>query len=150
MNHFYGMWHKTKKLVPAMKERGGYIVNVSSIAGLVSVCGFTNCLDSSLSHNNAQRLEMKNPRVAQYRSYFLDSLLRQRSCQAHGLIHYRFRQIGRHTATAYVEFTPFCSLQKIRGANECTEQAFRKIIHWTNVFWRLNLAANDNYEQEKG
>ena len=85
--------------------------------------------------------------------YFLISLgrlIRQRSCQAQGLIHYRFRQIGRHTATSYVQFTPFWSLQKTRDAIECTEQAFRKIIHWTNVYWRLNLAANHNHEQEKG
>jgi len=60
--NFYGMWHTTKKLVPAMKERGGYIVNVSSIAGLVGVYGLTDYSASKfaiMGFSEALRSELK-------------------------------------------------------------------------------------------
>jgi 3-dehydrosphinganine reductase len=40
--NLYGMRNVTAALVPAMKERGGHIVNVASIAGLVGVFGYTD------------------------------------------------------------------------------------------------------------
>ena len=35
-------WHPVQALVPAMKARGGQIVNVSSLAGLIGVFGYTD------------------------------------------------------------------------------------------------------------
>jgi len=60
--NFYGMWHTTKKVVPLMKERGGYIVNVSSIAGLVGVYGLTDYSASKfaiMGFSEALRSELK-------------------------------------------------------------------------------------------
>lgn len=60
--NLYGMWHITKKLVPLMKERGGYIVNVSSIAGFVGVFGFTDYCASKfaiMGFSEALRSELK-------------------------------------------------------------------------------------------
>jgi short-subunit dehydrogenase len=60
--NFYGMWHTTKKLVPLMKKRGGYIVNVSSIAGLMGVFGLTDYSASKfaiLGFSEALRSELK-------------------------------------------------------------------------------------------
>lgn len=40
--NFYGCWHAAQTLVPHMRGRGGYIVNVSSLAGLIGVFGYTD------------------------------------------------------------------------------------------------------------
>ncbi len=39
--NLYGIWNTTSALVPAMKNRGGHIVNVSSMAGFVGIFGYT-------------------------------------------------------------------------------------------------------------
>lgn len=40
--NLYGMWNVIQALLPSMKARGGHIVNVSSVAGLVGVFGYTD------------------------------------------------------------------------------------------------------------
>jgi len=40
--NFYGCWHTVQTLLPHMRSRGGYIVNVSSLAGLIGVFGYTD------------------------------------------------------------------------------------------------------------
>ena len=40
--NFYGCWNAVRALLPAMRPRGGYIVNVSSLAGLIGVFGYTD------------------------------------------------------------------------------------------------------------
>jgi 3-dehydrosphinganine reductase len=40
--NFYGVWNTVHALVPLMKQRGGYIVNVASIAGFLGVFGYTD------------------------------------------------------------------------------------------------------------
>jgi short-subunit dehydrogenase len=40
--NFYGCWNAVSALLPAMRARGGYIVNVSSLAGLIGVFGYTD------------------------------------------------------------------------------------------------------------
>ncbi len=40
--NMYGIWNTCAALVPHMKEQGGAIVNISSIAGFVGVFGFTD------------------------------------------------------------------------------------------------------------
>ena len=60
--NFYGIWHTTKKLVPLIKEKGGYIVNVSSIAGFIGVFGFTDYSASKfavLGFSEVLRSELK-------------------------------------------------------------------------------------------
>jgi len=60
--NFYGIWHTTQKLVPLMKTKGGYIVNVSSIAGLIGVFGLTDYCASKfaiIGFSEALRSELK-------------------------------------------------------------------------------------------
>ena len=38
----YGVWNTISVLLPYMKERGGYIVNVSSIVGFLGIFGYTD------------------------------------------------------------------------------------------------------------
>ena len=38
----YGTWNTVSVLLPHMKERGGYIVNVSSMVGFVGIFGYTD------------------------------------------------------------------------------------------------------------
>ena len=40
--NFYGCWHTIQTLLPHMRGRGGYIVNVASLAGLIGVFGYTD------------------------------------------------------------------------------------------------------------
>lgn len=40
--NLYGIWNTVAFLVPYMMEKGGYIVNVSSMAGFVGVFGYTD------------------------------------------------------------------------------------------------------------
>jgi len=40
--NLYGAWNTISALLPHMRERGGYIVNVSSMAGLIGVFGYTD------------------------------------------------------------------------------------------------------------
>lgn len=40
--NFYGAWNTVHALVPVMKQRGGHIVNVASIAGFLGVFGYTD------------------------------------------------------------------------------------------------------------
>ncbi len=40
--NLYGSWNTVAALLPAMKEKGGIIVNTSSVAGLVGVFGYTD------------------------------------------------------------------------------------------------------------
>jgi len=40
--NLYGIWNTISVLLPHMKKRGGYIVNVSSIAGFIGVFGYTD------------------------------------------------------------------------------------------------------------
>jgi short-subunit dehydrogenase len=40
--NFYGAWHAISTLLPHMQGRGGYIVNVASLAGLIGVFGYSD------------------------------------------------------------------------------------------------------------
>lgn len=40
--HAYGAWNTVSALYPHMKERGGYIVNTSSVVGFMGVFGYTD------------------------------------------------------------------------------------------------------------
>lgn len=40
--HVYGIWNTVSALLPHMKERGGYIVNVSSVVGFMGVFGYSD------------------------------------------------------------------------------------------------------------
>jgi len=40
--NLYGMWYATASVVPHMKKRGGYIVNVSSLAAFMGVFGYSD------------------------------------------------------------------------------------------------------------
>ena len=40
--NLYGAWNTISTLLPYMKERGGYIVNVSSMSGLIGIFGYTD------------------------------------------------------------------------------------------------------------
>jgi 3-dehydrosphinganine reductase len=57
-----GTIHTVKALVPSMKERGGVIVNISSVAGLVGVYGYTDYSASKyavIGFSEALRSELK-------------------------------------------------------------------------------------------
>ncbi len=60
--NLYGIWHTTSVLVPYMKQRGGYIVNVSSIAGFIGLFGYTDYSASKfaiIGLSEALRSELK-------------------------------------------------------------------------------------------
>jgi len=40
--HVYGIWNTVSALLPHMKEKGGYIVNVSSLVGFMGVFGYSD------------------------------------------------------------------------------------------------------------
>lgn len=39
--NLYGIWNTISALVPVMKEKGGHIVNIASIAGFIGIFGYT-------------------------------------------------------------------------------------------------------------
>lgn len=58
----YGAWNTCAFLVPLMKEKGGYIVNVSSICGFIGVFGYTDYCAAKfgvIGFSEALRSEMK-------------------------------------------------------------------------------------------
>lgn len=64
--NFYGIWHTTQKLVPLMKTKGGYIVNVSSIAGFIGVFGLSDYCASKfaiIGFSEALRSELKPHKI---------------------------------------------------------------------------------------
>jgi len=61
-----GIWHAVQVLAPAMKAKGGLIVNVSSMAGLIGVFGYTDYCASKfaiIGLSEALRSELKPHRV---------------------------------------------------------------------------------------
>ena len=60
--NLYGCWNTVSALVPRMKEKGGYIVNTSSLAGLLGVFGYTDYCASKFAlvgFSEALRSELK-------------------------------------------------------------------------------------------
>lgn len=60
--NFFGMWYVTKELLPHMKRRGGSIVNVSSLCGLMGVFGYTDYCASKyavIGFSEALRSELR-------------------------------------------------------------------------------------------
>ncbi len=60
--NFYGVWNPISALLPHMKQKGGYIVNVSSIAGFLGVFGYTDYSASKfamIGFSEALRSEVK-------------------------------------------------------------------------------------------
>ena len=60
--NLYGTWNTISALVPHMKKRGGYIVNVSSMSGLIGVFGYTDYSASKfalIGFSEALRSELK-------------------------------------------------------------------------------------------
>jgi len=58
----YGTWNVVQALLPHMKARGGYIVNTSSLAGLMGVFGYTDYCASKFAlvgFSEALRSELK-------------------------------------------------------------------------------------------
>jgi len=63
----YGSWNTVQALLPHMKPRGGYIVNTSSLAGLMGVFGYTDYCTSKFAlvgFSEALRSELKPHRIA--------------------------------------------------------------------------------------
>jgi 3-dehydrosphinganine reductase len=60
--NLYGAWHTCAAFVPLMRERGGAIVNVASIAGFLGVFGYTDYAASKfgvIGFSEALRSELK-------------------------------------------------------------------------------------------
>lgn len=60
--NLYGAWNTISVLLSHMKKRGGYVVNVSSIAGLIGVFGYTDYSASKfalIGFSEALRSELK-------------------------------------------------------------------------------------------
>ena len=60
--NFYGVWNPVAALLPHMKQKGGHIVNVSSIAGFLGVFGYTDYCASKfaiIGFSEALRSEVK-------------------------------------------------------------------------------------------
>jgi len=58
----YGTWNTCSFLVPLMKQKGGYIVNVASICGFIGVFGYTDYCAAKygvIGFSEALRSEMK-------------------------------------------------------------------------------------------
>lgn len=64
--NLHGIWHTVQVLAPAMKARGGLIVNVSSMAGLIGVFGYSDYSASKfavIGFSEALRSELKPHRL---------------------------------------------------------------------------------------
>jgi short-subunit dehydrogenase len=64
--NLHGIWHAVQVLTPPMKARGGLIVNVSSMAGLIGVFGYTDYSASKfavIGLSEALRSELKPHRL---------------------------------------------------------------------------------------
>jgi NAD(P)-dependent dehydrogenase (short-subunit alcohol dehydrogenase family) len=60
--NLYGCWHTVRAVLPAMKPRGGYVVNTASLAGLIGVYGYTDYCASKFAvvgFSEALRSELK-------------------------------------------------------------------------------------------
>jgi NAD(P)-dependent dehydrogenase (short-subunit alcohol dehydrogenase family) len=60
--NLHGCWNTVSALVPRMKEKGGYVVNTSSLAGLIGVFGYTDYCASKFAlvgFSEALRSELK-------------------------------------------------------------------------------------------
>ncbi len=60
--NLYGVWNTVHTLLPLLKERHGYIVNTSSMAGFIGVFGYTDYSASKfgvVGFSEALRMEMK-------------------------------------------------------------------------------------------
>ncbi len=65
--NMYGIWNTCSALVPYMKERGGVIVNTSSIAGFLGVFGYTDYSASKFAvvgFSESLKSEMKRFNIA--------------------------------------------------------------------------------------
>jgi len=63
----YGVWNTISVLLPYMKERGGYIVNVSSIVGFLGIFGYTDYAAAKfgvIGLSEALRSEVKRYNIA--------------------------------------------------------------------------------------
>jgi len=63
----YGTWNTISVLLPYMKERGGYIVNVSSIVGFLGIFGYTDYAAAKfgvIGLSEALRSEVKRYKIA--------------------------------------------------------------------------------------
>lgn len=47
--HIYGVWNSISTLLPHMRQRGGYIVNVSSVLGFMGVFGYSDYCPSKFA-----------------------------------------------------------------------------------------------------
>lgn len=60
--NLYGCWNTIQALMPSMKARGGYIVNTSSLVGLLGIFGYTDYAASKfalIGFSEALRSELK-------------------------------------------------------------------------------------------
>lgn len=60
--HIYGIWNTVSALLPHLKERGGYIVNVTSLLGFMGVFGYTDYCASKfaiIGFSEALKSELK-------------------------------------------------------------------------------------------
>jgi len=63
----YGTWNTISVLLPYMRERGGYIVNVSSIVGFIGIFGYTDYAAAKfgvIGLSEALRSEVKRHKIA--------------------------------------------------------------------------------------
>ena len=60
--NFYGVWNSVQALLPHMKQRGGHIANVSSMAGFIGVFGYADYGASKfamMGFSETLRMELK-------------------------------------------------------------------------------------------
>jgi short-subunit dehydrogenase len=65
--NLHGCWHTVQAALPHMRERGGYIVNVASLAGLIGVFGYTDYCASKFAlvgFSEALRSELRRDHIA--------------------------------------------------------------------------------------
>lgn len=64
--NMFGIWNTCAFLVPLMKERGGYIVNTSSVAGLMGIFGYSDYSASKfavIGFSEALRSELRRHNI---------------------------------------------------------------------------------------